>query len=102
VCGVSADGTKSVDCEFDENGGALPACGYETAHDSTLNWTTRSHGQIATCRHRSTTATLLALSVCLVVPPHRTVRRAAGLLLSARRAVDIDLLFNMPHTRTPV
>jgi len=99
---VSADGTKSVDCEFDETGGPLPACGYETAHDSTLNWTTRSHGQIATCRHRSTTATLLALSVCLVVPPHRTVRRAAGLLLSARRTVDIDLLFNMPHTRTPV
>ena len=38
------DGTKSIDCEFEENG-ALPACGYETAPNSKLNWTLRSHGK---------------------------------------------------------
>jgi len=38
------DGTKSIDCEFEENG-ALPTCGYETAHNSKLNWTLRSHGK---------------------------------------------------------
>jgi len=43
------DGTKSIDCEFEENG-ALPACGYKTAPNSKLNWTLRSHGEISMSR----------------------------------------------------
>jgi len=41
---VLIDGTKSIDCEFAENG-ALPACGYETGSNSKLNWTLRYDGE---------------------------------------------------------
>ena len=47
------DGTKSIDCEFEEHG-ALPACGYETAPHSKLNWTLRSQGNLNNVVHTPT------------------------------------------------
>ena len=49
---VLTDGTKSIDCQFEDNG-ALPACGYKTAPDSKLNWTLSSHGELSMSRRSS-------------------------------------------------